>query len=141
MRSAFFDTNIFVYMDDPSVPDKRQKASELLMAYSQANAAIVSLQVLQEYYSVATTKRGVDAVLAQAKVEKMMQLRVVRFSAQDVVHAIELHRLHQTSFWDALIIHASRIGGAEVLFSEDLQHGSRIAGVRIVNPFLQAEAI
>jgi predicted nucleic acid-binding protein len=49
-----------------------------------------------------------------------------------------LHRLSRTSFWDALIIHAARLAGAAVLYSEDLQHGSSLAGVPVVNPFLKA---
>jgi predicted nucleic acid-binding protein len=52
-----------------------------------------------------------------------------------VLASIELHRLQQTSFWDAMIVHAARISGAAVLYTEDLQHGSSISGVEIINPF------
>jgi len=60
----------------------------------------------------------------------------VRFEVTDVIAAIELHRLTHISFWDALIIHAARISGATVVYSEDFQHGSVLAGVRIRNPFI-----
>jgi predicted nucleic acid-binding protein len=42
------------------------------------------------------------------------------------------------SFWDALIIEAARRGGASRLASEDLQHGRRIAGLRVYNPFVSS---
>ena len=52
-----------------------------------------------------------------------------------MIAAIELHRLRQISFWDALIVHAARCAGAAVLYSEDLQSGAVLGGVRMVNPF------
>jgi len=54
----------------------------------------------------------------------------------DVIADIELHRLHRISFWDAMIVHAARSAGAELLYSENLQHGVSLAGVRVENPFL-----
>jgi predicted nucleic acid-binding protein len=35
-----------------------------------------------------------------------------------------------------MIVHAARLSGASVLYSEDLQHGSVLGGVPVVNPFL-----
>ena len=126
-RPAFFDTNIFLYADDKAAPRKQNQG-----------LAIVSLQVMQEYFVIATRKLGVDVELAQKKVEWMARLHVVRLVEEDVISAIELHRLHRISFWDAMIVHAARLGGAEVLYSEDLQDGASLAGVRIVNPFREA---
>jgi predicted nucleic acid-binding protein len=36
-----------------------------------------------------------------------------------------------------LIVQAARSAGAAVLYSEDLQPGAVIGGVRVVNPFLE----
>ncbi len=132
---AFFDTNIFVYADDASDPAKQATAIHLIGQYQRSGQALLSLQVLQEYFSVATRKLGVPPELAQRKVELMSRMRVVRFDESDVISAIELHRLHQVSFWDAMIIHAARQGGAAVLFSEDLQAGSKWGRPTVVNPF------
>ena len=74
--------------------------------------------------------------MAQRKVAILARGRVVRFDAGDVIAAIELHRLTQISFWDALIVHAARSAGALVLYTEDLQPGAVLGGVRVVNPFL-----
>lgn len=133
--SAFFDTNVLVYADDRLFPEKQRIATELFSRYRRQKTAILSLQVLQEYFSAATRKLALAPEFAQQKVELFARARVVRFEASDVVAAIELHRLARISFWDALIVHAARLGGASVLYSEDFQDGSILSGVRIVNPF------
>jgi len=137
-RPAFFDTSIFLYADDKAAPKKQNQAIKLVSGHRTQGLAIVSLQVMQEYFVIATRKLGVDVELAQKKVEWMARLHVVRLVEEDVISAIELHRLHRISFWDAMIVHAARLGGAEVLYSEDLQDGASLAGVRIVNPFREA---
>jgi predicted nucleic acid-binding protein len=135
-RLAFFDSNILVYADDASAPAKQGRAIALVTEYHRLGLAVISLQVMQEYFVAATKKLGVAAEVAQRKVELLSRFRVARILEGDVVAAIELHRLTGISFWDALIIRAATIAGAETLFSEDLQHGSTVGGVRIVNPFV-----
>ena len=134
---AFFDTNILVYTDDQSSPDKQTRAIELFMDRQRQGLAVISLQVLQEYFVAVTRKLGVEAELAQQKVQILSRGRVVRFAENDVIASIELHRLTRISFWDAMIVHAARIAGATKLYTEDLRHGSTIGGVSIVNPFLK----
>lgn len=135
-QRSFFDTNILVYTDDPSVPAKCAKALDILDAHTRARTGVVSLQVLQEYFSTATRKFGVDAATARRKVELFAAFDVVDTGGADVLAAIDLHRLHQLSFWDALVVHSARKAGCRILLSEDLQHGQVIDRVRIVNPFL-----
>ena len=133
---AFFDTNVRVYADDSSSPDKQKKAIVLFKQHRRSNTAVLSLQVLQEYFSAATQKMGLPPEFAQQKVEILARARIIRFEAHDVIAAIELHRLSRISFWDALIVHAARIGGAAVLYSENFQHGATLVGVRVINPFI-----
>ena len=132
---AFFDTNILVYADNTAFPRKQAIAIDLYKRHVREGTAVLSLQVLQEYYVVATRKLAVSAELAQQKVEVLARGPIVRFTPGDVISAIELHRLARISFWDALVVHAARIAGCAVLYSEDLHAGSAIGGVRVVNPF------
>jgi len=134
---AFFDTNVLAYADDASAPKKREVAIELFAGRLRDGTAVISLQVLQEYFVTATRKLGLTAELAQRKVEVMARARVVRVDASDVIAAIELHRLTQISFWDALIVQAARLAGAALLYSEDMAGGEVIGGVRVVNPFAE----
>jgi predicted nucleic acid-binding protein len=134
-RHAFFDTNVIVYTDDRSAPAKQKRAISLFAEHYAAGTAVISIQVLQGCFAAATRKLGVAPEVAQSKVEILGHCRVVRFHTTDIIAGIELHRLLAISFWDALIVHSARQAGAEVLYSEDLQAGARVAGVRVVNPF------
>ena len=60
---------------------------------------------------------------------------VVQVDPPLIVSASALEEQHSLSFWDALIIEAARRAGADRVLSEDLQHGRRIAGLVIENPF------
>jgi predicted nucleic acid-binding protein len=134
-RLAFFDTSILIYADDSAVPKKQKRAIALITEHLRSQTAVISLQVLQEYFVAATKKLGLPPEVAQRKVEILASGRVVRFEPADVVAAIELHRLRQISFWDALIVHAARTAGAAILYSEDLAAGTMLGKVRVVNPF------
>ena len=134
-RLVFFDTNVLAYADDASSPEKQDRAITLLAEHLRRGTAVVSLQVLQEYFVTATRKLGVAPETAQRKVEILARARVVRFEPGDVIAATELHRLARISFWDALIVHAARSAGVRTLYSEDLQPGAVLGGVRVVNPF------
>jgi predicted nucleic acid-binding protein len=132
---SFFDTNVIAYTDDRSSPAKQKLALELLAEHRRAGTGVVSLQVLQEYFVSATRKLGVDPAVARRKVELLAELDVMTPDLGDVLAAIDLHRLHGTSFWDALILRSAAQAGCAVLFTEDFQHGRTMEGLRIVNPF------
>jgi len=133
---VFFDSNVLVYTEDVSAPAKQKRAATLWNKHFRNGTALISVQVLQEYFSAVTRKLAVEPRVAQRRVEVFSTANVITFDAADVISAIELHRLMGTSFWDALILHAARTGGANVLYSEDFQHGAILASVRVVNPFL-----
>jgi predicted nucleic acid-binding protein len=132
----FLDTNILLYCDDRSDKSKQERALELVQLHRSHRTGVVSLQVLQEYFVNATRKLGVDPALARQKVEAFSRFEVVEPAIADVLAAIDLHRLHRVSYWDALVIHCARASGCTVVLSEDMQHGQVVDGVRIVNPFL-----
>ncbi len=136
---SFFDTNVLIYADDKAVPKKQRRALELVAEHRRARTGVVSLQVLQEYFVAVTRKLRVDAAIARRKIELLAEFDVAVPEVQDILAAIDLHRLHGFSFWDALILRAAKQAGCSVLFSEDLQQEREIDGIRIVNPFQSAE--
>lgn len=131
---AFLDTNVLIYADEREGP-KSAAARALIEAAFVAGAGVVSTQVLQEYFSVATKKRGMTPEFARRNVELYASLDVVTVDAPLVLAAIDLHRLHAISFWDALIVRAAAVAGCRRLLTEDLNAGQTIDGVRIENPF------
>ena len=134
---SFFDTNIIVYSDDKSEPVKQRRAIELLAEHRRAGTGVVSLQVLQEYFVTVTQKLHVEPSVARRKVELLAEFHVAAPQLTDVLAAIDLHRLHGFSFWDALILRMAHQAGCKVVFSEDLQEGRQVEGIHVVNPFRQ----
>jgi predicted nucleic acid-binding protein len=133
---SFLDTNVLVYADDKSAPAKQRIAINLVAAHRWAGTGVVSLQVLQEYFVTVTRKLRVNPQIARRKVELLAEFDVATPEVADILAAIDLHRLHALSFWDALILRSAKQTGCSVVLSEDWQHGQEIDGMRIVNPFL-----
>lgn len=132
---SFFDTNILIYADDASAPEKKRRSLALIAEHRRAGTGVVSLQILQEYFVAATRKLGVDPRIARRKVELLAEFDVVAANVTDVLAASDLHILHGFSFWDALVVRAAKQSGCAVLLTEDMQDAREIDGVRIVNPF------
>jgi predicted nucleic acid-binding protein len=132
---SFFDTNVLVYADDAASPEKQRRAVELVAEHRRAGTGVVSLQVLQEYFVTVTRKLKVDARVARRKVELLAEFDVAAPGVADILAAIDLHRLHGFSFWDALILRSAQQAGCSVVFSENMQGAQEIDGVQVVNPF------
>ena len=132
---SFFDTNVLVYADDDDAPAKQRLARALVYEHRRAGTGVVSLQVLQEYFVTVTRKLKFDARKARRKVELLAEFDVAAPEVADILAAIDLHRLHGFSFWDALVLRTAKQAGCRVLFSEDLQESREIDGLHIVNPF------
>ena len=54
---------------------------------------------------------------------------------KNVLHAMQLSKTTQFSYWDSLILAIAIDTGCTVLYSEDLNSGQEIEGLKIVNPF------
>ncbi len=135
---SFFDTNVLVYAEDADEPIKRPLAIELITQAMRDGTGVISTQVLQEFFVVSTRKLGIEPATAQRRMQLLTRLNVIQVTADDTLAAVDLVRLHQVSYWDALIISAARKGGCATLVSEDMSHGQDINGVRLQNPFIGA---
>jgi len=98
---------------------------------------VLSTQVLQELYVVATRKLATPMPRTTARriVALYAEWPVVQVDVPLILAASDLEERHTLSFWDALVVEAARRAGATRLLTEDLQAGRRIAGVRVENPF------
>jgi predicted nucleic acid-binding protein len=137
---TFVDTNVLVYAHDRSEPARQSVAQAVLEQLWVDRTGVLSTQVLQELYVVATRK--LDPPMRRAAARELVALYgewpVVQVDVALVVSASELEERHTLSFWDALIVEAARCAGATRLLTEDLQQGRRIGGVSIENPFTDA---
>jgi len=132
---TFFDTNVLVYTDDKAAPAKQRRALDLIAEHRRARTGVVSLQVLQEYFVTVTRKLHLDPRIARRKVELIAEFDIAFPEVVDILAAIDLHRLHGVSFWDALVLRAAKQAGCSIVLSEDMQGNREIDGVQIVNPF------
>jgi predicted nucleic acid-binding protein len=143
VRRSFFDTNVLLYLFDNSAPEKKTRAQEVFSGEVGAGRAVLSTQVLQEFYVDVTRKLAepLPSAVAEAQVKDFTRLPLVRVDEAMILAAIERGRSMSFSFWDALILEAALRGGADRLLTEDLQHGQEIEGLRVENPFLKTEEI
>ena len=81
------------------------------------------------------TRVGLPAEIAQQHVATYAQANIVQVTTELILAAIDLHRLHKLSFWDALIVRSAHAAGCSIVFSEDMKHGQSYDGVLIENPF------
>ncbi len=132
---TFVDTNIWVYANDSQASPRRERAREVLTA--DPSALWISAQVMGELYVTLTRKLtpAMEPGAARTIVGQLARLNVAPLGASEVLAALDITRDGPGSYWDALIIAAAGASGCEVVLTEDLAAGSRIAGVRIENPF------
>jgi predicted nucleic acid-binding protein len=136
-RRTFVDTNVLVYAHDRSETRRQPAAQALLDVLWRDRTGVLSTQVLQEFYVVATRKLHPPMRRAAAReiVALYGEWPTVQVDVALVLAASKLEERHGFSFWDALVVEAARRSGAARLVTEDLQAGRRIAGVRIDDPF------
>ncbi len=135
---AFFDTNVLVYCFDQKDARKRLIAHALVLEQGSLEAGVISYQVHQEFTSVA-----IRLLREAPKVRRILAgfqhlsfgLKTVPPSEKLFQMAIDLWDRYSLAWYDALIVAAALEGRCDVLYSEDLQDGLEIDGLRIVNPF------
>lgn len=139
---CFFDTNILVYTVDASDSARREQAIDCFARAVRDDTIAVSTQVLQEFYNITTRKLRPPLSPREAalQVEQLCGFEVMGASAQSVCAAMELAQEHHLCWWDALILEAALRANADVLYSEDGQHGRRFGPLTVTNPFLPATA-
>ena len=131
--SAFFDTNILVYAQQTG--GKAERARALF-----AGGGKLSVQVLNEFAAVSRRKQRQDWSAIAEAIDDVLTVVDRPLALTLDVHTVarELAEGHGISFYDALIVASAIEAGCNILYSEDMQHGRKIGGLAIVNPFLES---
>lgn len=137
----FIDTNIIVYGHDDAYPEKKEKAQELIFTGLREARAVISAQVLSEFFVTITKRVEMPYSVPAARHEIMLlsHLEIVELDHDLVIRATRLHETLQVNYWAGLVLAAAERGDCDVLYSEDLSHDQNYAGIRCVNPFLPGE--
>ncbi len=138
MANVLVDTNVLVYACDPSEGKKHERALQLLTALEGAGAGCLSAQVLSEF--LWATTRGRSPLLTVGEATAQMERLAASWPVLDITAPVVLEAAvgvsaHRFSYWDGLIWAAARLNQVPLVLSEDFSHGSRVGGVRFVNPF------
>jgi predicted nucleic acid-binding protein len=134
----FLDTNLFVYTFDVQAPAKARKAAQLIRRAADSGEGIISYQVVQEFFSVAFRRFAQPMSVAEAEQYLTTVLRpllAIHSSPAIYFAALRIAEKHRISWFDSLIVAAASEGQCDKLYSEDFQHGLKIEGLRIENPF------
>lgn len=135
----FIDTNLWIYLFSHSekVTDvvKRNTVNDLL---KNSSDIIVSVQVLSEMSNVFLKKLKLPVEKVRGIVFELGEsVDVIPLDESNIAYALDLVDRYLLSWYDALIAASAISAQAEILYSEDMQHGMSIdKSVRIVNPFL-----
>ena len=135
---VFIDTNVFIYHLDTTDRRKHKVAETIVYEALASGNACISYHVVQECLNVALRKAEValstDAArqYLEAVLAPLMQV-----SASEALYhrALDVHARWRISFYDSLIVAGAMIAGCQTLLSEDLQHGQKLDGLTIVDPF------
>jgi predicted nucleic acid-binding protein len=133
----FLDTNILVYAfgaKKTSVLDPRIAIAERIVMLG----GIISVQVLNEFVQVCHRKAELswDQIAGSLDVIKDLCGRAIPLTMETHEAAVDISRRHGFHIYDSLILAAAMLAGCTTVYSEDMQHGQVVDGMRIENPFL-----
>jgi len=135
----FLDTNVFVYSFDASEPGKQLMAQRLIHGALRTQRGAISTQVIQEFLNVGLRKFAHPLTVSEAR-EYLRSILVPLClhypSAAFYDRALLLREETGYAFYDSLVVTAAIQIGCTTVLSEDLQHGRKIGGVTIANPFI-----
>ncbi|MCK9620974.1 MAG: PIN domain-containing protein [Methylobacter sp.] len=128
----FLDTNVLLYLlsEDNA---KADRAEAIIAA-----GGIISVQVLNEFASVAFRKLGMSYAEIRdvlATVRTVCQAQALTADTHE--RGLDIAERFGFSLYDSMIVSSAVESGCTVLYSEDMQHGQEIDGQLVVaNPFL-----
>ena len=129
---AFIDTNVLLYLLSANEL-KAGRAEEIV-----AGKGIISVQVLNEFASIAMRKLGMSWREIQEilfYIRSICPVQAVSIEVHD--RGSKVAERYGYAVYDAMIIASALMGGCTTLYSEDMQDGQVIDGkLSILNPFI-----
>lgn len=128
---AFLDTNVLLYLLSADTV-KADRAEAVV-----ASGGIISVQVLNEFASVASRKLGMSVAEIRdvlAPIRTLCPIEPLTAATHD--QALDLMARHGFSLYDAMIVATAQLADCDTLYSEDMHDGQIVDGRLIMrNPF------
>ena len=98
----------------------------------------MSVQVLSEFCDVLSRKLGLSWKAIDERLEVIATFfgPAIPLTAETHKSAVGISLRHKFRIYDSLILAAAAEGRCASVYTEDMQHGQVIEGIRIENPFL-----
>ncbi len=116
-----------------------RKSPRILWCNKMINKSnlIISTQVINEILVNLIKKAKFDETQIKAVIQSLYNcFQVGEFDLTILEFASNLRRQCNFSFWDSLIVATALAGGADTLYSEDMQDGLIVSGqLTLINPF------
>jgi predicted nucleic acid-binding protein len=130
------DSNVMIYSEGLTEDHRNAIAQNVLSAIAPDQLVIPIQSVSETMYWLI-----VRAKMPRIEASKRAQFWLSNYFSQAVTisvmtAAMEVVTTHGLQVFDAIILACAEEAGAQVLLSEDMQHGFRWRGVTIINPFL-----
>lgn len=134
------DTNILIHAAQSRSDPRKARAIDVVARAALADS-ILPVQALAEFANACRKKGLLETAIIAARVSDWSQgFAMVAVVAGDVGEALVMTARFSLSFYDALLCATVRRAGATVLLSEDMGDGAMLDGLRVVNPFAEANA-
>jgi predicted nucleic acid-binding protein len=128
---SFFDTNVLLYLLSKDAA-KADRAEALL-----ASGGVVSVQVLNEFASVASRKLAMTIPEIREILSTIQGVCIVKpLDIETHKLGLELAERYGFSIYDGMIVAAAVRAECTILYTEDLQQGQMIAKLQFQNPFV-----
>jgi predicted nucleic acid-binding protein len=126
----FFDSNILLYVLSADAV-KADRVEQLLL-----DTGTISVQVLDEFAAVARRRFRMSVPSIRDALSRVRSICTV-VVADIGVHELGLDIAERYGFsvYDSMLLAAAQKANCTTFYSEDMQHGQRIGGLIIRNPF------
>jgi predicted nucleic acid-binding protein len=127
---VFLDTNVLLYLLSSDAA-KADRAEALAAA-----GGVISIQVLNEFVSVASRKlrmRMSEIREVLSAIRAVCSVEPLSIQTHDL--GFDLAQRFGLTIYDALIIAAALLAKCRIVYSEDLQDGQIIESLTVRNPF------
>ncbi|MBX3291169.1 MAG: PIN domain-containing protein [Acidobacteria bacterium] len=133
--SIFLDSNIWIYALSTEDDEKARNARQLIEEFGSRIS--FTTQIVNEVCINLKRKSSMSEQDIRTLVESFyLNYQAIEIKETILVFASELRERHAFSFWDSIVAASALAGGAEILYSEDMQDGFILDNkLRIIDPF------
>ena len=138
-EKVFVDSNIFIYAYTGDDEQKHSIARDLLCNNVLNNEIIISVQILNEFYSVMAKYRYPHDEIKSCLNEIIEQTIVMPLALETIKQCVYIKEKYRYSWWDSLVLSSALENDCTILYSEDLQCNQIVENsLKIINPFFSS---